>query len=85
MVTDEAARHHLYEHARTTWDDDAARTLMSALPWDVTELASKQDLRELEHKLDAKLERGFRLQFVALAALNASLVGVVAAVVQLLA
>ena len=37
MSTDEAARLHLYGRARATWDDEAARTLMTALPWDATD------------------------------------------------
>ena len=77
MATDEAARHHLYEHARTTWDDEAARTLMSALPWDVRELATKQDLQ-------AGLDRTKWSLVVTLATINATLVGIVVAAVQLL-
>lgn len=44
MTTDETARLHLYEQARATWDDEAARTLMTALPWDVADLATKADV-----------------------------------------
>jgi hypothetical protein len=66
MATDEAARHHLYEHARTTWDETAAGTLMSALPWDVTELASKQDLRELRYEVQAGFERSLRVMVIAI-------------------
>ena len=56
MTTDEAARLHLYERAKESWDDDAAQTLMSSLPWGVAGLATKQDLEGLraatKHDID---------------------------------
>jgi hypothetical protein len=57
VTTDESARLHLYERARDAMDDDAARTLMSALPWDVAELATKQDLAMLKKDLIGQIER----------------------------
>ncbi len=44
MTVDEAARLRLYEHARRTFDDDAAETLMHALPWDPDLSVTKDDL-----------------------------------------
>ena len=44
MTVDEAARLRLYEHARRTFDDDAAETLMDALPWDPDRSVTKDDL-----------------------------------------
>jgi hypothetical protein len=57
VTTDESARLHLYERAGDAMDDDAARTLMSALPWDVAELATKQDLAMLKKDLIGQIER----------------------------
>jgi hypothetical protein len=47
MTVDEAARLHLYEQARDTMDDDAAKTLMGGLPWDIDRIATKHDLVRL--------------------------------------
>lgn len=47
MTISEHARLHLYEAARGTWDDEAATALMSALPPDRDQLATKADLAEL--------------------------------------
>ena len=44
MTVDEAARLRLYEHARRMFDDDAAETLMDALPWDPDRSVTKDDL-----------------------------------------
>jgi hypothetical protein len=90
MPTDEAARLHLYERARDAMDDDAARTLMSALPWDVTELATKQDLlatkQELvamRHDVEAAIAKAKWSIVLATLTMNATLVGAVVSVVQL--
>lgn len=58
MTTDEPARLHLYERARIAMDDEAAKTLMSGLPWDVAELATKQDLGTLRHDVIAATLKG---------------------------
>ena len=59
MTTDEAARLHLFDRARNALGDDAARTLMTALPWDVADLATKQDLTVLEARLTARIDSGW--------------------------
>ncbi len=51
MTTDEAARLHLYEQARSTWGSEAADTLMHALPWDPDQAATKADLALLRSDL----------------------------------
>jgi hypothetical protein len=53
MTTDEAARLHLYEQARTALGPAAADALMSALPRDPDRFATKDDLAALEHALRA--------------------------------
>jgi hypothetical protein len=51
MTTDEAARLHLYERARAALGDPAADTLMSALPPDREQLATKADLGVLRSEM----------------------------------
>jgi len=55
MTTDEAARLHLYELARSTWDAKAADTLMNAIPADPQQLATKDDLAVLGSDLRAEM------------------------------
>ncbi len=55
MTTDEAARLHLYELARSTWDAKAADTLMNAIPSDLQQLATKDDLAVLGSDLRAEM------------------------------
>lgn len=43
-MTSIADRHRLYEHARQTWGEPTARTLMDLLPPDPDQLATKADL-----------------------------------------
>lgn len=98
MTSDEAARLHLYDQARSTWDDAAARTLMSALLKDPDRFATKDDLAVLEANLRggmAALEANLRGEikasqadllrtlFFGMVASNATLVGLVFAAVRL--
>jgi hypothetical protein len=83
MTSDATARLHLYEQARGSWDEDAARTLMTALPWDVAELATKQDLEVLRHSLEAKIEHSMRTVIVSTMVANAALAGAISIGVQL--
>ena len=94
MATDEAARLHLYEQARSAFDDAAADTLMSALPRDPDRFATKDDiallradmttleanLRSEMHALISDLQRSL---FFGMIASNATLVGLVFAAVRL--
>ena len=45
MTTTDAQRLHLLEAARRTWDDQAADTLLAALPPGADDLATTDDLR----------------------------------------
>lgn len=87
MTTDETARLHLYEQARSTWDDEAARTFMTALPLDVDRFATKDDLETLKLQLEAKIEsvatQTLRTMVLSMVTINATLVGLVLIGVQL--
>jgi hypothetical protein len=90
MTTDETARLHLYEQARSTWDDEAARTLMTSLPWDVHDLATKQDLaamdlhiESMEHRLQSSIDRAFVRTMISTMTINATLAGAILIGVQL--
>jgi len=83
MPTNEPARLHLYEQAQASWGEEAATTLMTALPWDVAELATKQDLRELQLELSAKIERSAKGTIVTLGALMVTLAGVIVGAAQI--
>ena len=56
---------------------------MSALPWDVTELATKDDLRLVESRLEAAIDRSKWTIVVSLVTINATLAGLALAFVQL--
>ena len=56
MASDEARRLHLYEHVRAAFDEDAADTLMSALPRDPDRFATKDDLAQVDSRLDARID-----------------------------
>jgi len=87
MAIDEAARLRLYEHVRAAFDEDAADTLMNALPRDPDRFATKDDLAVLDASLRAELRAAIRdLQrslFFGMVASNATLVGLVFAAVRL--
>lgn len=98
MAIDEAARPHLYELARGTWDAKAADTLMNAIPSDLRQLATKDDLAVLGSDIRAEMAdlRGelrsgihesaastIRTIVFAMIATNATLVGLVFAAVRL--
>ena len=87
MTTDEAARLHLFDQARNVLGHDAARTLMTALPMDARELATKDDLARLEERFLLKLDSGIHgvvtKTLFGVFAMNASLVGAVIAGMQL--
>ena len=87
MATDEAARLHLYEQARSAFDEAAANTLMNALPLDPDRFATKDDLAVLEASLRAEFRAAIgdlqRSLFFGMVASNATLVGLVFAAVRL--
>jgi hypothetical protein len=57
MTVDERARHQLYRRLEEVLGIQEAGTLMAQLPpVSVQDLATKQDLEILEHKLTAKME-----------------------------
>jgi len=55
MTIDEAARLHLYELARSAFDESAADTLMNALPRDPDRFATKDDLAGLGNELRSEI------------------------------
>ena len=98
MTTDEAARLHLYDKARSAFDDAAANTLMTAIARDPDRFATKDDLATLEARLEARISieaanlRGemhalnsslLRTLFFGMVGTNATLVGLVFAAVRL--
>ena len=98
MATDEAARLHLYEQARSALDEAAADTLMTWLPRDPDRFATRDDLTSAVARLDSRIDvleanlRGeikaanselLRTLFFAMVASNATLVGLVFAAVRL--
>ena len=87
MTTDEAARLHLYEPARSALDEPAAETLMNALLRDPERFATKDDLALVEVNLRAELRAGIsdlqRTLFFGMLASNATLVGLAFAAARL--
>ncbi len=94
MTTNEAARLRLFEQARDTWGDEAASTLMDALPRDPDRFATKEDLTVLNADLRGEMDRRFAEQTRQIAAQtrqlvftivasNATLAGLVLAAVRL--
>lgn len=87
MTTDEGARLHLYELARTALDEAAADTLMNTLPRDPDRFATKVDLAVLDAHLRGEIQRStsglLRALFFGMVASNATLVGLVLAAVRL--
>ena len=87
MAIDEAARLRLYEHVRAAFDEDAADTLMNALPRDPDRFATKDDLAVLDASLRAEFRAAIsdlqRSLFFGMIASNATLVGLVFAAVRL--
>lgn len=95
MATDERRRLQLADAAKRALGDDAGVTLMELLPpvgWadvatrhDLIELERRLDLRfeALEHRVDARMERGFRQVLVTVSALVVS--GFAASIVASLA
>ena len=87
MTTDEAARLHLYELARSALDEPAAETLMNALLRDPERFATKDDLALVEANLRAELRAGIsdlqRTLFFGMLASNATLVGLAFAAARL--
>ena len=77
MTVDEVARLHLFEQARDRMDEEAARTLMAVLPWDIDKLASKVDLENVENRLNSRADRR-------LAYLMISIVGTIIAMTAVL-
>ena len=77
MTVDEVARLHLFEQARDRMDEEAARTLMAGLPWDIDKLASKVDLENVENRLNSRADRR-------LAYLMISIVGTIIAMTAVL-
>jgi hypothetical protein len=94
MAIDEAARLRLYEHVRAAFDEDAADTLMNALPRDPDRFATKDDvslvrgdLAAVEATLRGEIKAAnselLRTLFFGMVATNATLVGLVFAAVRL--
>ena len=54
-MTTSTDRLRLYEHARESWGDDTARTLMDLLPDDASQLATKADLAVLGAELRSEM------------------------------
>ncbi len=76
MSVDERSRLQLAEAAKRLLGDDEGITLMELLPsvgW--ADVATKQDLELLEHKLGERLERELRSQTWKLFTLNATAIG----------
>src|SRR5262245_25076090 len=70
MAVDERRRLQLADAAKRALGDDAGITLMEMLPpvgW--ADVATKQDLELLGHRLEARFERGFRQIIVTMASL----------------
>ena len=57
-----ADRLRLYEHAKETWGEEPARTLMDLLPVDPNDLATKADVALLGAQLRAELHEAFAVQ-----------------------
>ena len=86
MATDEAARLHLYEQARSALGAAAADTLMSELmTGDFVRLEARIDVLEanLRGEIKAANSELLRTLFFAMVASNATLVGLVFAAVRL--
>jgi hypothetical protein len=63
MAVTEHGRMVLYRHFEAEMGEEKAQTLMDhLLPVAWTELATKQDLQELEFKLTAEMHKGFTSQ-----------------------
>jgi hypothetical protein len=58
VTADVDAHFHLHERARLALGDDAATTLMTRLPRDVDQIATKQDLTMLKKDLLVAMLRG---------------------------
>jgi hypothetical protein len=57
MTNHEASRLHLYEQARTAFDEAAADTLMNALPRDPDRFATKDDVTGMGAELRMEIAR----------------------------
>ena len=55
MAIDDAARLHLYEQARSTWDAEAANTLINSMPTPTDRIATRDDLTVLSAELRAEI------------------------------
>ncbi len=78
MAVDERSRPQLYRKLEQVLGAEEAGTLMAHLPpGGVTELATKRDLRELEHKLLAEIHRTARNLTLSLTTIMAVLNGIV--------
>ena len=54
-MTSAADRLHLYEHAKETWGERPARSLMELLPADPSQFATKDDVRVLGGELRSEM------------------------------
>jgi hypothetical protein len=78
MSVDERSRHQLYRKLEQVLGSEEAGTLMAHLPPSgASELATKQDLRELEHKLLAEIHRTARNLTLSLTTIIGVLNGIV--------
>lgn len=83
VTIDERSRLQLAEAAKRAFGDDEGITLMELLPpvgW--ADVATKADLLSLEHRLEAKFERGLRTMLLAMMSLY--ITGFVATIVAVL-
>lgn len=81
MALDERARNRMHNRLREVMGDDVADTMMESLPSNgVQDLATKQDLELLEHKLSASFERALRAQTKVYIAWTTGLTAVLAGV-----
>jgi hypothetical protein len=78
MSVDERSRHQLHRKLEQVLGSEEAGTLMAHLPpGGVSELATRQDLREVEHKLLAEIHRTARNLTLSLATIIGVLNGIV--------
>jgi hypothetical protein len=61
-MTSTADRLRLYEHAKESWGDEPARTLMDLLPTDASQLATKDDVAVLRAEIRAELHQAMAEQ-----------------------
>jgi hypothetical protein len=61
-MTSTADRLRLYEHAKESWGDEPARTLMDLLPTNASQLATKDDLAVVGAQIRSELHQAMAEQ-----------------------